>query len=158
MSSVSLDVLGLWIFGLITKGHSFLERSTSCCREKQWGHIPSTKGQRAKSWIVYAEKQGVKIIALGRAFSTSSLLIKIERPPWDWKAAMSRLVMRSTTLTARVTKVIWSCSSPRNLITWCGSGRIHNTSSHITFSLNAPKTRKYQSTNLKQGLHHTTRY
>lgn len=44
--------------------------------------------------------------------------MKMERPLWDWKAAMSRLVMRSTTRTARVTKVIWSCSSPRNLITY----------------------------------------
>lgn len=49
--------------------------------------------------------------------STSSLQMKIERPLCDWKAAMSRLVMRSTTRTALVTKVIWSCSSPRNLIT-----------------------------------------
>ena len=30
MSSDSVAVLGLWIFGLMTKGHSFLDRSTSC--------------------------------------------------------------------------------------------------------------------------------
>lgn len=52
------------------------------------------------------------------ATPTSSLQMKMERPLWDWKAAMSRLVMRSTTRTALVTKVIWSCSSPRNLITY----------------------------------------
>lgn len=44
--------------------------------------------------------------------------MKMERPLWDWKAAMSKLVMRSTTRTARVTKVIWSCSSPKNFITF----------------------------------------
>lgn len=30
MSSDSTAALGLWIFGLMTKGHSFLDRSTSC--------------------------------------------------------------------------------------------------------------------------------
>lgn len=47
----------------------------------------------------------------------------MESPPCAWKAAMSRLVMRSTTRTARVTKVIWSCSSPRNLMTFGDTGR-----------------------------------
>lgn len=33
MSSDSTVALGLWIFGLMTKGHSFRDKSTSCYAE-----------------------------------------------------------------------------------------------------------------------------
>lgn len=122
MSSDSTAVLGLWIFGLMTKGHSFLDRSTSCYVYKVIEGV-----MKRSEWIqrfgrgfsdCVTEGCSVRNRVMPSAEPTSSLQMKMERPLWDWKAAMSRLVMRSTTRTARVTKVIWSCSSPRNLITY----------------------------------------
>lgn len=50
MSSDSTVELGLWIFGLMTKGHSFLDRSTSCCRERE--------RMRARKRVRGKEKEG----------------------------------------------------------------------------------------------------
>jgi hypothetical protein len=113
--------------GRMTNGCSLRHNVTSCCGRQRKFIVKKRKKKKEKrkespnnlfpapcSWlkfsrfILHAKFFQIQVpqkisMNCSKKYITSSLLMNACRPPWDWKAAMSMLVIRSITRTARVT-------------------------------------------------------